>query len=89
MQNQVLTINDSSHSFEKLSNLYFLLKELSADGDNGELLSDYSTMTPQRTLTASATPAPATDAINRQAQHIMALNETESALKGNLHFILG
>ena len=67
----------------------FLLKELSADGDNGELLSDYSTMTPQRTLTASATPAPATDAINRQAQHIMALNETESALKGNLHFILG
>ena len=59
-------------------------KELTADGNNGELLSDYSSMTPsqQRTLSASATPAPATDAINRQAQHIMALNETESVLKG-------
>merc|ERR1719356_1449962 len=57
-------------------------KELTADGENGELLSDYSSMTPQRTLSASATPAPATDAINKQAQHILALNETESALKG-------
>ena len=41
-------------------------------------------MTPQRTLSASATPAPATDAINKQAQHILALNETESVLKGFL-----
>ena len=43
-------------------------------------------MTPQRTLSASATPAPATDAINKQAQHILALNETESALKGFYSF---
>ena len=58
-------------------------KELS-EGGNAELLSDYSTMTPQRTIgaTPGATPAPATDAINRQAQNILALNETDSVLKG-------
>lgn len=57
-------------------------KELS-DSGNAELLSDYSTMTPQRQLVpGQATPAPATDAINLQAQNILALNQTDSALKG-------
>ena len=46
-------------------------------------MADYSTMTPQRTLGSGDTPAaPASDAIQRQAQNILALNETTSALQG-------
>ena len=53
------------------------------------MLSDYSTMTPQRQLVpGGATPAPATEAINRQAQNILALNETESVLKGGSNTLL-
>jgi len=48
-------------------------------------------MTPQRTLGTGggATPAaPASEAIQRQAQNILALNETDSALKGGVNTFL-
>ena len=50
-------------------------KELVDQSDgNNQLLSDYSTLTPQRTIGAGgATPAPTTDAIQRQAQNILSL----------------
>ena len=83
--------DDELHEVVKLGKASQQAKEL-VDGSDGndELLSDYSKMTPSRTLgTGGATPAaPASEAIQRQAQNILALNETDSALKGGVNTYL-
>lgn len=82
--------DDELHEVVKLGKASQQAKELVNEG-NDQLLSDYSTMTPSRTLGTGggATPAaPASEAIHRQAQHILALNETDSALKGGVNTFL-
>ena len=76
--------DEELHEVVKLGKASQQAKELTEGSENDELLSDYSTMTPQRTLGSGSigTPAaPASAAIQRQAQNILALNETDSALK--------
>jgi len=76
--------DDELQEVVKLGKASQQAKELVDQSDgNNQLLSDYSTLTPQRTIGAGgATPAPTTDAIQRQAQNIRALNQTNSVLAG-------